>query len=204
MTEQQVRTWDVFNADVLAVQASLPRELFVPSNLKSVAYADAPIPLSKHASMWAPKLDGKVLQALAIKPHERVLEIGTGSGYLSACLASLGANVTTVEIDPVLAQNAQGHFHTLGLKGIKLLTQDALTLTALHAFDVVLVSAAVAVIPEVFLRAVQSGGRLIAPVGSAVQTMTLCHCDGDQWTHQGLFETHVERLVQAPLKHFEF
>jgi len=204
MTNQQVRTWDVLDADVLAVQASVPREQFVPRGLEAVAYADAPLPLGDGQHLWAPKLDGKVLQALNIKPHERVLEIGAGSGYLSACLVGLGAKVTAVEINPRLARSAQDNWARCHISGIELITGDALALSLPPQFDVVLFGAAVRTIPAIAWGVIKSTGRILAPLGGELQSMSRVQGSADHPLVEPLFETSVDPLIQAPRKQFEF
>lgn len=204
MTTQQVRTWDVLDADVLAVQASVAREVFVPRALQAVAYADAPIPLGDGQHLWAPKLDGKVLQALAIKRYETILEVGSGSGYLSACLAGLGAHVTSLEINPRLAALAKQHLAQHFIANVEIIAIDALKFVSEARFDAILVGASVESVPSVLMNFLKPTGRLIAPIGATLQTMTLFEHPSTGIDPVGLFETTVDPLIRPVVKHFDF
>jgi protein-L-isoaspartate(D-aspartate) O-methyltransferase len=204
MTNQQVRTWDVLDADVLAVQASIPRENFVAAHLQAIAYADAPLPIGHQQHLWSPKLAGKVLQTLAVKPGESILEIGTGSGYLSACLAGLGAKVTSVEIHPDLAAQAKRHWASCHITGIDLINADALSLDFDHAFDVVVFTASLEECPAIAWNWVKPNGRIVLPLGRELQRLTRLTGSADHPLVETLFETAVDPLIQAPRKHFEF
>jgi len=198
---QQVRTWDVLDAAVLAAQERVARECFVPAALKHVAYADAPIPLGDGQHLWPAKLDGRVLQALKLKAHESVLEIGTGSGYLSACLAQLGARVVSLEINPRLANSARQQLSSQCIQHVSVLNQDVLTYSPRERYDAIIFTAAVETVPAPVLSWLNPNGRLIAPVGQARQTMTLYHRG---LPPAALFETAVDALIQPASKHFVF
>ena len=129
MIEQQIRPWNVINDDVLAVMQQVPREFFVPENYHDLAFADIEIPLIGEQKMMAPKIEAHMLQALDIKPGERVLEIGTGSGYITACLAWLSGDVTSFEIHPELAETAKKHLAAIGTEA-HIMAGDAFDLTA--------------------------------------------------------------------------
>ena len=120
MIEQQIRPWDVLDQRVLDVMNSIPREQFVPENCRSLAFADTSIPLGHDQVMMPPKLEGRLLQALAIKPDDSVLEIGTGSGYLTACLASLGKQVTSIDIMPDFTAAAREKLEALNIRNVTL------------------------------------------------------------------------------------
>lgn len=168
MIQQQIRPWGVVDDRVLGVMGEIRREAFVPDAYLGLAYADIEIPLGADQVMLAPKVVGRLLQALDVQPGERVLEVGTGSGYLCACLALLGAAVISLEIDPALAAAARARVAQLGLEGIEVRAADALAgPTPGGPFEVIAVTGSV---PEVAsLRVLEdqlaAGGRLFCVVG---------------------------------------
>ncbi|HEX9474382.1 MAG TPA: protein-L-isoaspartate O-methyltransferase, partial [Steroidobacteraceae bacterium] len=141
MIAQQVRTWAVLDTRTLAAMRQVPRERFVPAAWRSLAYADCalPLPLGKH--MLTPMLAGRILQALDVKPGDQVLEVGTGSGYLSACLAVLGGNVQTLELHGALATAARSNLSAAGFDGIEVTTADGASLVSETAYDVIVLTA---------------------------------------------------------------
>ena len=168
MVEQQIRPWDVLDPEVLRLLMTVKREDFVPAAYKSAAFADVELPLSPTARMLAPKVEAKVLQELGIKKSDRVLEIGTGSGYMAALLASRAGEVVTVEIDKALAEQARKNLQAAGFANVTVEVGDGLKGFAAKApFDVIVVSGAVYEIPSDLLKQLKVGGRLMAIVGEA-------------------------------------
>ena len=209
MVEQQVRPWDVLDLDVLDVLASLPRETFLPEIHRALAYADIEIPLGHGASTMKPVVEGRMLQALELKPGEDVLEIGTGSGYISACLGQLAREVLSLEIRPELAQAARANLDLTGLgSNVRIETADALHWDTERRFDAICVTGAVDAIPAAFVRWLRPGGRLFVVHGrSPVMEAVRVRADGavNAGRTESLFETDLAYLVGAePTPQFTF
>ncbi|MGA1463862.1 MAG: protein-L-isoaspartate O-methyltransferase family protein, partial [Steroidobacteraceae bacterium] len=145
MVDQQVRAWDVLDDRILDTLVAVPRERFVPPAFRDVAFADAEIPLGHGQVMLAPKVDGRILQAIAPLPNETVLEVGTGSGFLTACLARLAGQVTSIEIHEDLAQGARRVLHDLSVHNVGVEAADACLLDTVDGYDVVVVTASLPV-----------------------------------------------------------
>lgn len=209
MVEQQVRPWDVLDAGVLEVIGRLPREAFVPEAQRALAYADVELPLGHGARMMKPVVEGRMLQALDLQPGESVLEVGTGSGYSTACLAALAREVVSIELVPELAAAARARLDTTGLgTNVRIETADALHYTPSRTFDVVCVTAAVDTVPARFLEWLRPGGRLFVVRGRApaMEAALLRHTgDVNAPAIESLFETELEYLRGAePLPQFSF
>jgi protein-L-isoaspartate(D-aspartate) O-methyltransferase len=200
MVEQQVRTWSVLDLKVLEVMDRVAREQFVPPAYREVAYADMSVPLGHGQSMLAPKVEGRILQALAIQPHDRVLEVGTGSGYFAACLAQLGRSVRSLEIVPTLADTARANLERNGVRSVTVETADAMTLAEESAYEVIAVTGSLPVYDPRFERALTEGGRLFVTVGTGalMDARRITRIGRSEWTRESLFETRIEPLVNAP------
>lgn len=201
MIEQQIRPWGVLDPAVLAVMARIAREQFVPDAYQALAYADIEIPLPSGEMMLAPKIVGQLLQALAPRPHERVLEIGTGSGYVSACLAALGQAVTSLEINPTLADAAQTR---LAGQPVEIHTTDAFAGEIEGGpYAVIAVTGSLPTVePMVRLHEqLAEGGRLFVILGQApvMQAMRITRLPAGGWREEHLFETCVPPLSNVPL-----
>lgn len=203
MIEQQVRPWEVLDERVLEVMRQLPREAFVPDAYKGLAYADVEVPLGEQAAMLAPKVVGRMLQALNIQPHETVFEIGTGTGYVTACLALLAEFVFSIEIDPALAEGARARIRTLGLSQTELHTADAFAGRIDGGpFDAIAVTGSVPTSEPLagLQQLLTDGGRLFVVVGEApLMEARLVTRIGNDFRHQNLFETSIPMLRNAPL-----
>lgn len=200
MVEQQVRTWDVLDSRVLDVLREVPREDFVPSRYRKMAFADMRIPLTQSQLMMKPLEEGRMLQALEIQPGQRVLEIGTGSGFVAACLAALDAEVVTVDIHSELADSASARLKRRGFKSVSVLTGNALgSFKPDGQFDVVVVTASAESVPERFFEWVNAGGRLFCVRGPAPAMEAVClhHRAEGRWLAESLFETDLPRLIGA-------
>ena len=200
MIEQQIRTWGVLDPAVLALLAKVKREDFAPEVYRSLAFVDMTVPIGHGESMWEPKLEARVLQALAVKPTDRVLEIGTGSGYLTALLASQAAQVVSVDTQTDFRDAAEAKLKAHGMENVTLKVGDGARDWAEDGqFDVIVLAGSSPVMPEAYLQRLNAGGRLFAIVGEGpVMTATLVTCDGPgACRSEGLFETRVKALTGA-------
>ena len=203
MVEQQIRPWDVLEIRVLDVLARLPREAFVAESHRALAYADIELPLGNGQKMMKPVIEGRTLQALDLQPGDEVLEIGTGSGYLSACMGELAREVLSLEIDADLSTTARARLDAAGLgNNVRIETADALTWDTERRFDAICVTGAVDVIPSRFTQWLRPGGRLFVIRGlSPVMEAVLVKADG---TTESLFETDIDYLRgAAPAPQFQ-
>jgi len=200
MIEQQVRAWSVLDERVLGAMAQVRRELFVPDGFREVAFADTNIPLGHGQSMLAPKVEGRVLQSLELGATDQVLEVGTGSGFLSACLARLAHHVRSLEIFPDLSARAVENLRASGISGVSVETLDAMTMAEEHRYDAIAVTGSLPAYDERFQRALKVGGRMFIVVGDApvMDALLVRRLSRDQWVRESLFETILEPLVNAP------
>lgn len=208
MIEQQIRPWDVLDQNVLDLLFSVRREEFVPAARQSLAFADAEIPLGHGAVMLAPKIEAHAVQAVQVKKHESVLEIGAGSGYMAALLAAHAAHVTTLEIVPELADVARANLKRAQVDNVTVETANgAAGLPAKAPFDVIVISASVPAVPKELLAQLKVGGRLFAIVGEEpVMEAQLITREGESaFSTKQLFETVTAPLTElAPAQKFTF
>jgi protein-L-isoaspartate(D-aspartate) O-methyltransferase len=207
MVNQQVRAWDVLDPAVLAVLTKVPREQFVPPRFRALAFADTAIPLGHCAAMMTPQVEGRLLQALAIHGSDRVLEVGTGSGFLTACLARLASRVTSLEIEPELAGTARRQLWDAGTRNAELLTADVFDYRPGEAFDVIAVTGSVPQADERFQHWLADGGRLFIVVGEEplMRARLITRLGPDEWSATTLFETSLPALRHAAApSHFRF
>jgi protein-L-isoaspartate(D-aspartate) O-methyltransferase len=199
MLGQQIRAWEVLDDRVLGVLAGLPRERFVPKEYRELAFADIEIPLGHGQSMLAPKIEGRVLQALAIEPFDEVLEIGTGSGFLTACLARLGRQVTSIDIFGEFTAAARRALADESIGNVELLTGDALALGSERQFDAIAVTGSVPVLDDFFPRMLRPQGRLFVVAGRApvMEARRLTREADGRVTSESLFETVLTPLINA-------
>ncbi len=198
MVEQQVRPWDVLDPRVLNVLLRLPREAYVPEAHRALAYADIALPLAHGESMMKPVVEGRVLQALALDGSEDVLDIGTGSGFLAACLGRLARSVTSIERHAELAAQAQATLLAQGATNVSVAHADAFTWEPGRQFDAIVVGGAVDAVPERFLGWLRPGGRLFAVRGRApAMEAVLVHADVNGPRIESLFETDLAYLAGA-------
>jgi protein-L-isoaspartate(D-aspartate) O-methyltransferase len=200
MLKQQLRTSGVVDEYLLAVFDYIPREQFVPSGYYNVAYADSNIPIGHGQVMLSPTLEAKILQQTAIQPQEKVMEIGTGTGYLTALLASQGQHVTSIDIFPDLIERAKENLAELDITNISLHVGNAAMGWGKHLFDVIIVSGAMQFLPESLLDQLAPGGRLFAVVGEApvMQACLITRHHEQGLTTKILFETVLPSLIDAP------
>ncbi|MFO1281330.1 MAG: protein-L-isoaspartate O-methyltransferase [Burkholderiales bacterium] len=207
MVEQQIRPWDVLDPTVLDLLFTVRREDFVPAAYRELAFADIEIPLGDGESMWSPKLEARVLQELDLAGGESVLEIGTGSGYLTALLASLAGPVTSVEIHDRLARDASARLRRAGFDQVDVRVGDGARGFGDESYDAIVLTGSTPVLHEAFFRQLKPGGRLFAIVGrEPAMTAKLWRFDAPGSTVETpLFETAVRPLVNAPAPaRFEF
>lgn len=204
MVQQQIRPWEVLDPRVLATLTSVPREDFVPAAYRQLAYTDLPLPLAHFEQMMKPAVEGRLLQALSIEPEDDVLEIGTGSGYLTTCLARLARAVVSIDIHPDFIAQAQERLAQHQLNNVRLECSDALSFQPNRQFDAVAVTAAVATLPRQFGNWLKPGGRLFVIQGaSPVQQALRITRRGERLHEESLFETDVPYLRGAePVPHF--
>ena len=197
MIEQQIRTWEVLDPGVLELLAVVKREDFVPLAYRSMAFVDSEVPLPNGQAMLAPKIEARLLQELGVQRHERVLEVGAGSGYMAALLAHKSQHVTTLEIDPDLARMATENLRRAWIMNAAVLEADASrTVPDDGPFDVIVLSGSVAEVPRTLLAQLKPGGRLTAIVGQLpIMRAVLVTRSGDQgFSTIELFDTVAPRL----------
>ncbi|HXV07335.1 MAG TPA: protein-L-isoaspartate O-methyltransferase [Burkholderiales bacterium] len=201
MIESQIRTWEVLDQRVLDTLSAVKREEFVPERYRPLAFVDMEIPLAHGEVMLAPKLEARMLQELTLKESDRVLEVGTGSGYMTALLASLAGHVYSVELHPDLSATAAGKLAAHGIVNATLEVGDAAQGWSRHApYDAILLTGSVPVLPPRLRAQLRPGGRLLAVVGDPpVMTARLITCVTDgAWNDTGLFETCIAPLRNVP------
>ena len=200
MVEQQVHAWHVFDDRVLATMSQLRREDFAPAPYSEVAFADAPIPLPRGQTLLPAKIQGRILQSLAVNPADIALEIGAGSGYLSACLGHLAARVRSLEIFPELAELARRNLFAAAVNNVAVEVADAMQFSEQSAYDVIAVTGSLPLYDERFQQALRIGGRLFVIVGQApvMEAWQVTRIGEREWQRVGLFETVVAPLINAP------
>jgi len=201
MIDQQVRAWTVLDPSVLAVLSEVPREKFVPVAYEPLAFADTEIPLGHGEFMMTPTVEGRVLQALDLARNDHVLEIGTGSGFLTACLARLAATVTSIDIHEDFVRDAAGKLARAGIDNVALRTMDATCELPGDRYDAIAVTGSIETFDPRFVDALRPGGRLFVVVGSPpVMEARLVRRSGSaDWKSESLFETKLAPLVHGTL-----
>ncbi len=202
MVEQQIRPWEVLDQTVLTTLSTVPREAFVPDAYRNLAFADMEIPLGHGAQMMRPVIEGRLLQALALKPTDKVLEIGTGSGFLTACLAELSDQVISVEIQPELAQQASAKLAARGINNATVKTGDALPTASIYgSFDAIAVTGSLpqAEAADALKTQLNVGGRLFAIIGEGVvmEARLITRTGKNQWSSEALFESELPPLANT-------
>jgi protein-L-isoaspartate(D-aspartate) O-methyltransferase len=206
MVDNQVRTWEVLDARVLDALRAVKREDYVPARYRKLAFADVSIPLEHGETMMKPVVEGRMLQALALEPEDAVLEIGTGSGFITACLAQLAREVVSVEIHPALAERARARLAAAGIGCTKVETADAvLGYEPGREFDAVCCTGATFDVPEKFKYWLRVGGRLFVIRGEspALEALLITRLSERDFRTESLFETDLPYLTHAaPPKRF--
>ena len=207
MVEQQIRTWEVLDQNVLDLLFAIHREEFVPPAHRLLAFADLELPLAPGARMWSPKMEARVLQDLQLAAGESVLEIGTGSGYFAALLAGMGARVTTVEIDALLASEAAIKLQRAGWSGVEMQVGDGSHGWGGATYDAIVLGGSTPVLPDGFVRQLNPGGRVFAVMGEppVMAAKLIRWVAPGVLTERTLFETVIPPLINAAVPaHFEF
>ncbi len=200
MIEQQVRPWDVLDQRVLDVLSQVPREAFLEAQHHGVAYSDFQLPIGHGQHMLKPTVDGRLLQALLLETTDTVLEIGTGSGYLTACLARLCSHVDSIELVVALADSARTRLAEMGISNVSVMHQDATgNWDAKDRYDAIAFSGAIPSVPDYYRQKLAIGGRLFAMIGEVSQptmeAILITRVRDSEWSQESLFETGVEPLV---------
>jgi len=200
MVEQQIRPWEVLDQQVLDLLFKVKREEFVPPQYRSLAFVDMEIPLGHGEKMLAPKIEARLLQELSIRPGDRILEVGTGSGYMTALLASLGGHVDSVDIVPEFTQAAAAKLAAHHITNVTLEIGDAARGWNKQApYDAIVITGSVPILPEVFKQGLGRGGRLIAIVGElpVMEARLITRVGDGAFNSIGLFETCIAPLKNA-------
>ncbi len=199
MVDQQIRTWEVLDPRVLDALAAVPRETFVPAEYRELAFADTPIPIGLGQTMLAPKVQGRILQALGVNAGDSILEVGSGTGYLSACLSLLGASTHSIDIHAGFIAQAQANLRVIAGTPVQFELRHAFAAAAPLEYDVIAVTGSLPVYDTRFERSLRTGGRLFVIVGTApvMDAMLVRRVDTHEWIRESLFETVVEPLINA-------
>lgn len=200
MITQQIRAWDVLDERVLEAMRRTPRESFVPERYAGIAFADADIPLRAGQHMLAPKIVGRLLQALDAQPGMRALVVGAGTGFVPACLSAMGASVRAVEIDAQLAASAQRNLQQTGFGQVDVVTGDIFHLDFGAGYALIAVCGALPLYDERFARALSVGGKAFVVVGASQpqEALLVTRTAENAWNSTGLFETSIDALDNAP------
>lgn len=200
MIEQQIRPAEVLDQHVLKVISDTPREAFVPTNYRELAFSDLNIPLPNGQRMMKPIMEARLLQALNIQASDSILEIGTGSGYFTALLAKLGNKVQSVEIDAAIMASAQDKLDAQGINNVTLIHGDAARGWDQNGpFDVIAITGSLPILPDSFQQQLTIGGRMVAIVGQSpvMQVLVITRIDKTQWSTECLYETDFPELINA-------
>jgi len=208
MIEQQIRTWEVLDSKILQLFQQVPREDFVPIQYKGLAFADIEIPIGHGQTMLSPKIEGRILQTLEIRKTDTVLEIGTGSGYLTALLGKLSMQVRSVEIIEALSVLARSRLAKHDIDNVVLEVGDAAQGWPAHGpYDVIVFTGSMPILPRDIRQQLKVGGRMFAVVGEppAMEAVMIQCVATDNYRQQALFETCLPPLTNAPQpSRFEF
>ena len=203
MIEQQIRPWDVLDSAVLETMKSIPRENFVPSLQRSFAFADIEIPLGHGESMMYPRMEGRLLQSLAVQPTDTCLEIGTGSGYLAACLAALSKYVYSVDIYEDFVQSAQNNLDALGVSNVSLMVGDAAEdwKEQPNLYNIIAITASMPTYNDKYEKKLKVGGRMFVVVGTNImKAMLITRETPSEFSRVELFEADLKPLVGTEQK----
>ena len=201
MIEQQIRPWDVPDQTVLDLISQTPREKFVPEEYQHLAFSDTNIPVGHGQTMMSPKVEARMLQALKIQPHEQVLEIGTGSGYVTALLAQLAESVTSEEYYTDLSAQAAQRLKAMSFENVELVVTDSLkNRQFFNRYNVIVMTGSLPTFDTIFQEQLKIGGRLFVIVGESpvMETRLITRVSEREWQEESLFETDLPSLIGAP------
>jgi protein-L-isoaspartate(D-aspartate) O-methyltransferase len=201
MIEQQLRTWEVFDQRALDAVRAVPREQFVPPAWRGLAFADCDIALAHGKRMLRPMLVGRILQELQLRGGEEIVEIGTGSGYLSACMAHLGNRVRSLELHPDIADSARANLRAAApTLPVDIAVADGMQFSELACCDVLVLTASLPIYQDRFERALRVGGRLFVVSGTGLpqEASIVRRVAQNEWKRESLFETALEPMEHAP------
>ncbi|MCP4331752.1 MAG: protein-L-isoaspartate O-methyltransferase [Gammaproteobacteria bacterium] len=198
MIEQQIRPWEVLDRQVLTTLDQVNREDFVREAYKGLAFADCQIPLANGVRMLPPTVEGRLLQALLLDSDDQVLEVGSGCGYVTACLARLAAQVTSIDADADILEFAIANIAQCGLDNVEFKPMSLAQLDAPESYDAIAVTASLPQVPENLRQALKTGGRMFVIVGDSpvMEALLVTRVTTAEWTTQSLFETDLPRLRQ--------
>jgi protein-L-isoaspartate(D-aspartate) O-methyltransferase len=199
MIEQQIRPWEVLDNQVLTVIEQLNREDFVDPVYQGLAYADCQIPLADGVRMLPPTVEGRMLQALLLSDDDQVLEVGSGSGYISACLASLAGHVKSIDANADIIERAQANVARLGIERVEFEQMSLTQLDAPESYDAIAVTASLPTLPQNLKQALKPGGRMFVICGYSpvMEALLITRVSASEWSTQSLFETDLSRLQTA-------
>ena len=201
MIEQQIRPWDVLDDRVLEVLSATPREAFVPEKYRALAFSDICIPLPHDQCMMPPKLEGRLLQSLALQSTDSILEIGTGSAYLTACLAGIGQRVHSIDLFEDFTDAARSKLDSHNINNVTLESGDAAAgWPGEQRYDAIAVTGSLPTLHQGFHTLLNPGGRLFVIVGKPpiMQALLITRVGEQEWNHESLFETSIPPLLHAP------
>lgn len=200
MVEQQIRAWEVTDTRVLGLFGTISRDEFVPPAFRQLAFADCSIPLGHGEVMMVPSVEGRLVQALDLKPEDRVLEVGTGSGYLAACLAKLAGRVDSIDIHRDFVTDAGARLTDHGIDNVSLSVMDACAELPEGPFDAIAVTGSLPVLDQRYIDALAPGGRLFIVTGDEpiMEAQLIVRGADGTWQSTSLFETALARLQNAP------
>ena len=201
MVDQQIRAWDVLDAEILETLKTVPREQFAPAGFETLAFADTQIPIGHGESMMTPTLEGRLLQALDLNSTDSVLEIGTGSGFVAACLTHLAGDVTSIDIHEDFLKTAAANLENAGTKDVDLLVMDATKELPDAQYDAIVVTGSIQTFDPRFVMSLNPGGRLFVVVGDApaMDALLVTRTGDNEWKSECLFETMLKPLVNGEL-----
>jgi protein-L-isoaspartate(D-aspartate) O-methyltransferase len=199
MVQQQVRAWEVLDERVLDTFRVVPRERFVPEAHRYLAFADMEVPLPGGQHMLRPNVVGRLLQALELTGTEQVLEVGTGSGFVTACLAHGARHVRSLEVIPELVELSRTTLAAVGVRNVEVVATDATSLGSETRYDAIALTASLPAYDERFQRALAIGGRLFVVVGEppVMEARLVRRVSEEAWTRENLFETVIDPLINA-------
>jgi len=200
MVKQQIQPWEVLDSQVLDALGIVPRERFVPPRYRNLAFADIQVPIGHDQVMMFPTVEGRMLQILAVRPSDMVLEVGTGTGFVTALLARFAKHVYSVDVQGDFLESASERLASLGITNVTLEQGDAANGWDRHApYDVIVLAGSVSEIPDAFLRSLRHGGRLFAVVGEApvMEACLVIRTGDDAYAREDVFETVLPPLISA-------